>query len=87
MGDNELSFVEYSASKIVLFCPDVVEYTEGGPPHVYNLIIGKQTLHDIGTVLDFKEWTITISEICQPMRNINNLQLKHSISRALKQNT
>jgi hypothetical protein len=55
-------------------------------PPLYNLIIGKQTLHDIGRVLDFKEKTITINEILLPMRNINNLQLKPSIFRALKQN-
>ncbi len=38
-------------------------------------------------MLDFKEKTITIDEILLPMRNINNLQLKPSISRALKQNS
>jgi hypothetical protein len=51
---------------------------------LYDLIIVKQTLHDIGAVLDFKEKTITIDDILLPMRNINNLQLKSSISRALK---
>jgi hypothetical protein len=43
-------------------------------------------LHDIDAVLDLKEKTITIDEVLQPMRNINNLQLKPSISRALKLN-
>jgi hypothetical protein len=38
-------------------------------------------------MLDFKEKTITIDEILLPMRNINNLQIKPSISRALKQNS
>ncbi len=38
-------------------------------------------------MLDFKEKTITIDEILLPMRNINSLQLKPSISRALKWNT
>jgi hypothetical protein len=38
-------------------------------------------------VLDFKERTITIDEILLPMRNINNLLLKPSISRALKLNS
>ncbi len=38
-------------------------------------------------MLDFKEKTITIDEILLPMRNINNLQLKPSISRALKFNS
>ncbi len=67
--------------------PDIVEYPKGGLPPFYNLIIGKQTLHDIGSVLDFKERTITIDEILLPMRNINNLQLKPSISRVLKLNS
>jgi hypothetical protein len=55
-------------------------------PPAYDLILGKQTLHDLGVVLDFKEKTITIDEILLPMRNINNLQLKTSISRVLKLN-
>ncbi len=54
---------------------------------MYDLIIGKQTLHDLDAILDFKEKTITIDEVLLPMRNINNLQLKPNISRALKQNT
>ncbi len=36
--------------------------------------------------MNFKEKTITIDEILLPMRNINNLQLKTSISMALKLN-
>ena len=54
---------------------------------MYDLIIGKQTLHDIGAVLDFKEKTITIDSILLPMRNIVNLQLKPSITKALQHNT
>jgi hypothetical protein len=87
VGDVELSFVEYSASKKVHLCLDIVDYPRGSPPPLYILIIGKQTLHDIGAVLDFKEKTITIDEVLWPMRNINNLQLKPSISRALKLNS
>jgi hypothetical protein len=87
VGEVELSFVEYSASKKLHLHPDIVEYSKGGPSPLYNLIIGKQTLHDIGIVLDFKERTITIDDILLPMRNINNLQLKPSISRALKLNS
>ncbi len=80
--------MEYSASKRVRLHLDIVEYPQGGTLPLYNLIIRKQTLHDLGiTVLDFKEKTITIDEVLLPMRNINNLQLKPSISRALKQNT
>ncbi len=54
---------------------------------MYDLIIGKQTLHDIGTVLDFKDRSITIDNILLPMKNIANLQLNSSITRALRQNS
>ena len=55
---------------------------------MYDLIIGKQTLHKIGAVLDFKEKTITILDnILLPMRKITNLQLKPSVTRALWHNT
>ncbi len=87
MGEVELSIVEYSASKKVHLHPDIVEYPNGGLLPLYNLIISKQTLHDIGAVLDFKERTITIDKILLPMRNINNLQLKPSILRALELNS
>jgi hypothetical protein len=87
VGDVKLSFVEYFASKKVHLYPDIVEHPQGSPWPLYDLIIGKQTLHDIGTVLDFKEMTITIDEILLPMRNINNLQLKPSISRVFKINS
>jgi hypothetical protein len=87
VDEIELSFVNYSASKKVHLHPDIVEYPKGGPKPLYDLIIGKQTLHDIGTVLDFKERTITIDDILLPTRNINNLQLKSSISRVLKINS
>jgi hypothetical protein len=87
VGEVKLSFVKYSANKKVHLRPDIIEYSKGGPPPLYDLMIGKQTLHDIGAVLDFKERTITIDDILLPMRNINNLQLKPSISRVLKLNS
>jgi hypothetical protein len=78
VGEVTLSFVEYSLSKSVHLTPDIVEYEAGATALLYDLIIGKQTLHDIGAVLDFKEKTITIDSILLPMRNIINLQLKPS---------
>jgi hypothetical protein len=66
VGEVKLSFVEYLASKKVHLHPDIVEYSKAGSLPLYNLIIGKHTLHDIGTVLDFKERTITIDDILFP---------------------
>ncbi len=54
---------------------------------MYDLIIGKQTMHNLGVKLDFQEKTITIDEILLPMGNIVNLQLKPRITRALRENT
>jgi hypothetical protein len=89
VGEITLSFVEYSASKSSNLVPDIVEYKAGASKPLCDLIIGKQTFHDIGVVLDFKfkEKTITIDSILLPMRNIVNLQLKPSITRALRHNT
>jgi hypothetical protein len=87
VGDIELSFINYSTSKRVHLHPDIVEYAKGSPKPLYDLIIGKQTLHGIGAVMNFKEKTITIDDIPLLMRNINNLQLKSSILRAFRLNT
>ena len=86
VGDIDISFVEYSASKSVHLTPDIVEYDSEANAPMYDLIIGKQTLHDIGAVLDFKDKSITIDNILLPMRNIATLQIKSSIIRALRQN-
>ena len=86
VGDIELSFLDYSNSKRVRVTPDIVEYSSNTPP-MYDLILGKQSLHDLGVILDFKEKTITIDEILLPMRNIARLQLEPSVSRALRLNT
>jgi hypothetical protein len=87
VGDIEISFVEYSASKKVRLQPDIVEYSAGDQAPMCDLMIGKQTMHNLGVKLDFQEKTITIDEILLPMRNIINLQLKPRITRALRENT
>jgi hypothetical protein len=54
VGDIEISFVEYLASNKIHLQPDIVEYSPGNQAPVYDLIIGKQTMHNLGVVLDFK---------------------------------
>jgi hypothetical protein len=72
VGNIEISFVEYLASKEVCLQPDIVEYSPGDQAPMYNLIIGKQTVHNLAVKLDFKEKTITTDKIISPMRNIAN---------------
>ncbi len=87
VGDIEIYFVEYSASKKVRLQPDIVEYSPGDQGPMYDLIIGKQTMHDLGVKSDIQEKTITIDKILLPMRSIANLQLKPRNTRALRENT
>ncbi len=88
VGNIEISCVEYLASKENCLQLDIVEHTSpGDQAPMYDLIIGKQTMHNLGVKLDFQEKTITIDKIFLPMRNIANLQLKPRITRALRENS
>ncbi len=62
VSEINISFVEYSASKKVRLQPDIVEYSPGDQAPMYDLIIGKQTMHNQGIVLDFQKKTIQIDE-------------------------
>ncbi len=66
MGDIEITFVEYSTSKKVCLQLNVVEYNLGAQAPMYDIIIGKETFHDLGVVLDFKKKTIQVDEISCP---------------------
>jgi hypothetical protein len=87
VGVIEISFVMFSASKNVHLQLDIIEYSLGDQAPMYDLITGKQTLHILGVVLDFKVKTIEIDKILLSMGNIANLQFKPSITRALRHNT
>jgi hypothetical protein len=56
--------------------PDVVEY-DGDKLKcpVFDLIIGVQTMDELGIILNFEQQEITINEIALPMRDISNLPL------------
>jgi hypothetical protein len=80
----ELNFFDYSDSKRYYAEPDVVKYDEDSKPQ-YDLILGTETMKEIGIVLDFEARAITVDEITLPMRNINHLQ-GHIILRSQKLN-
>jgi hypothetical protein len=69
----ELNFFDYSDSKRYYSEPDRVKYRKESKPQ-YDLILGNETMKELGIVLDFTSKTITIDEITLPMRNINLLQ-------------
>ncbi len=66
--------------------PYEVEYNKGSKSQ-YDLILvlGTETMRELGIVLDFKAKTIMIDEIILPMRDINHLQCA-SMLRALELN-
>jgi hypothetical protein len=53
VGDIEISFVKYLANKKVRLQLDIVEYNLGDQAPMYDLIIGKQTMHDLGVCVCF----------------------------------
>jgi hypothetical protein len=61
----KLNFFEYSDSKKYYSEPDMVEYHKGSRPQ-YDLILGTETMKELGVLLDFEAKIITIDEIiCQ----------------------
>ncbi len=69
----ELNFFGYSNSKRFHMDPNVVEYNKDNKPQ-YDLILGTETMKELGIILNFRDRMITIDEIILPIRNINNLQ-------------
>jgi hypothetical protein len=75
-GKLELKFFEYSNSKTVTVRPDVVEYDwDKLKRPVFDLILGTDTMEELGIILNFKQQEITIDEIALPMRDTTNLPL------------
>ena len=69
-----VKFFNYSNSKEVFLTPDIVEYDGiSNKPSAFHLIIGAQTMAELGIILDFKEKMITIDEIKLPMWSIDDL--------------
>ncbi len=80
----ELNFFEYSDSKKFFVELDVVEYSMNNRLQ-YDLILGTNTIKELGIMLDFRAKTLTINDVILSMRNTNNLQ-GASMLRALKLN-
>ena len=83
VGDFEVVFPEYSRSKRFRIHPDIVEYENEDEAHAFDLIIGIQTMTELGIVLDFKTRYITIDEIKLPMRKLEDLQTRQQRSAIL----
>ena len=68
VGDLKVTFPEFSNSKRASFRPDIIRLPKNSPKPVYDLIIGVQSLANIGCILDFASKSLTIDSIKLPMR-------------------
>ena len=63
--------------------PDIVEYDENHMTEPgFDLILGCNTMKELGIVLDFWTKEITVDEISLPMRDIKNLRTRAAADRA-----
>ena len=70
-GKLRIKFLDYSARKEYLVQPDIVEYNgrEMSVPG-FDLILGTNTLKELGIVLNFRTKEIDIDDIILPMRHL-----------------
>ena len=72
-GKIRVKFFDYSNSREYFLQPDVVEYKESSLTKPgFDLILGSNTLKELGIVLDFRTREITLDDISLPMRDINS---------------
>ena len=63
--------------------PDIVEYDENHMTKPgFDLILGCNSMNELGIVLDFRTKEITLDEISLPMRDIKNLRTRAAADRA-----
>ncbi len=74
-----VKFFEYSTSREYFIQPDVVEYKDPIDKPGFDLILGSNTMKELGIVLDFWTKEITLDEISLPMRDINKLSTRAQI--------
>ena len=77
-----VKFFEYSTSREYFIQPDVVEYKDPTVKPGFDIILGSNTMKELGIVLDFWIKEITLDEISLPMRDINKLSIRAQIERS-----
>ena len=75
VGDFALTFPEYSGSKQIRLRPDIVEYDKANYDPKFDLIIGTNTMKELGIFLDFSHEMImigTIDYLCEELKKFKN---------------
>ena len=82
-GKFRLKFFEYSTSREYTIQPGIVEYDESHMNEPgFDLILGCNSMNELGIVLDFWTKEITLDEIPLPMRDIKNLRSRSAADKA-----
>ena len=74
--DLELTFPMFSRSKRIGVTPDIIEYDGEEDSPMFDLIIGTETMHELGVVMNFKKLELTVDEITLPMYDMQDFQSK-----------
>jgi hypothetical protein len=79
----DTKFFEYTSSREYTIQPDIVEYdTNHSNKPGFDLILGCNTMKELGIVLDFGTKEITLDGISLPMRDIENLRTRAAANKA-----
>jgi hypothetical protein len=82
-GKLRFKFFEYSASRECTIQPDIVKYdTNHMIKPGFDLILGCNTIKELGIVFNFWTKEITLDEISLPMRNIKNRRTRAAADKA-----
>ena len=77
-----VKFFDYSISREYFIQPDVVEYKDPMDKPGFDLILGSNTMKELGIVLDFWTKEIRLDEISLPMRDNNKLTTRAQIEKS-----
>ena len=77
-----MKFFGYTTRRAYFIQPDVVEYKDLADKPGFDLILGSNTMKELGIVLDIWTKEITLDEISLPMRDINKLTTKAQIEKS-----
>ena len=72
-------FPAFAKSKIFSISPNILIIDKSNKKHMFDLILGIETLAKFGTVLDFQEHTVQIDHAVVPMRPYTSLAQKYNM--------
>jgi hypothetical protein len=79
VGTLDVKFPTYSGSKYFGITPDIIEIDDDAEEPMFNLILGVETLANLGVILDFSRKTIIVDHISNPMQPIQAFESKRML--------